>query len=70
LLNSKLPFVDSWQISELHLAVARINWKQKKPLASFFAFIRAVVTRPVLVGRPLRKLLARFQLLRERRAES
>jgi GT2 family glycosyltransferase len=70
LLSSKLPFVDRWQIAELHLAIARINWKQKKLASSLLAFIRAVVIRPVLVGRPLRKLLTHLQLLSDRRAES
>lgn len=62
LLKTDLRFVDRWQISELHLAVARLLWKQKRFTRSFLALVRALLTRPALLGRPIRHWLRRVQL--------
>lgn len=68
-LNSKLPYVERWQIAELHLTVARLHWNQGRFIESFLATIRALLTRPAVVGRPFKQLLSRIRLHRERSAK-
>jgi glycosyltransferase involved in cell wall biosynthesis len=43
-------------IANLWLAAAWLYWKRKEHLNSLFALGRAVMTRPVVVGRPLKQL--------------
>ena len=49
-----------WQMVNLRLIVARIQLRQKKLLSSLMAHDRALLTRPVAAGRPLRLLSDRF----------
>jgi hypothetical protein len=56
-LQSDLEYVERWQIADLHLIVARLYWRQKKFLSSLLAAAYAVVTRPVVAGRPLNSML-------------
>ena len=65
ILQSDLKNVDRWQIADLHLTVARLYWRQKRFLSSLLAAARALVTRPIVVGRPLKPLLRRFRLAGE-----
>jgi glycosyltransferase involved in cell wall biosynthesis len=45
------------QLSDTHLIVARLYWRQRKFLKSLFAATQAVTARPVVAGRPLKLLL-------------
>jgi len=65
MLQSDLKSVERWQIAELHLVVARLYWKERGFLNSLAALARAVVTRPFLVGRPVKRLLRRHPLVGE-----
>ena len=59
-LQSDLEYVERRQIADLHLIVARLYWRQRKYLSSLLAAAHAVVTRPVVAGRPLRPVLRRL----------
>ncbi len=55
--SSDCEHAERWQISELYLFVARLLWKERKFSGSVFAAGRAFITRPIMVGRPLKVLL-------------
>ncbi len=55
-------YVERWQTADLYLAIARLYWREKRYLKSFLAAGRAVTTRPVVLGRPLKPMLARLRL--------
>lgn len=57
MLQSDLQYVERWKIADLHLIVARLYWQQTRMLSSFLAVGRAVMSRPAIVGRPLKPLL-------------
>jgi hypothetical protein len=61
-LHEDWKSVERWQIADLHLTIASIHWKQRKLLKSFIAAGHAVMTRPAVIGRPLRPLLRRLGL--------
>jgi hypothetical protein len=56
--------VESWQIADLYLTVARLHWEQRRFLKSSVAMGRALATRPTIIGRPFKPLLHRFGLAR------
>jgi hypothetical protein len=56
-LQSDLEFVEPWQIADLHLVIARLFWRQRKYLSSLFATGKAIVTRPLVAGRPVKSIL-------------
>jgi hypothetical protein len=62
ILESNLDDVDPWPISEIHLCVAAINWREKRIWKYLVAVVRAILVRPVLVGRPLKLLIHSLKL--------
>jgi len=62
LLHADWKYVERWQIADLYLTIAGLYWRQKKLLKSLFALGRAVATRPMVVGRPLKPMLQRLGL--------
>lgn len=48
---------DRWVLADLRLLVAQLYWKQKNFPESMWALAHAVVTRPIMLGRPLKRLL-------------
>jgi Glycosyl transferase family 2 len=61
-LKSGLQSIERWQTADLLLMVAGLYWRQNRFLSSFLAAARAVATRPIVVGRPLKPLLLRLGL--------
>jgi hypothetical protein len=59
LLQSDRAGVEAWQIADLHLTMAQLYWKQGKPFRAVLAIVRALATRPLVTGRPLKALLRR-----------
>jgi GT2 family glycosyltransferase len=57
LLQSEFQDVERWQIADLHLTVAWLCWKQRRFLKSCLAACHAVMTRPVVLGRPFKSWL-------------
>jgi hypothetical protein len=60
--SSDWKYADRRVVADLRLLVARAHWRQKKWLRSFLTAGHAVMTRPVVIGRPLRPLLRRLRL--------
>jgi hypothetical protein len=56
--------VERRQIADLYLTMAWLYWRQKNFLRCLIAAGRAVVTRPIVAGRPLKPLLHRLGLAR------
>ena len=63
MLQSNLECVERWQIADLRLTVAWLYWHRKRYVQGFFAACHAVVTRPIVAGRPLKPLLQRLGLV-------
>jgi len=53
--------VESKCASDIHILSAKVHWKQKRILPSFFSLARAVHARPKIVGRPLIPFLRRLR---------
>lgn len=62
-VHSDLRYVEKWQIADLYLTISRLHWREKKFWQCGLAASRAVITRPVVVARPLKLLLQRFGLV-------
>jgi len=60
--SSDWKYADRRVVADLRLLVARAHWRQKKWLRSFLTAGHAVMTRPVVIGRPLRPLLRRLRV--------
>lgn len=69
ILKADFEGIERWQISELHLVVARLCWQQNRYRESLIALAKAVLARPRIIGRPLWSLAHRVGLLRDRRTE-
>jgi glycosyltransferase involved in cell wall biosynthesis len=59
--HSDLSGVEPWQIADLQLTIASLYWRLGKYGKSFLSGCRALVTRPIVAGRPLRPLLQRLR---------
>jgi hypothetical protein len=56
-LRTDLDHVERWRIADFHLTAARLYWRQRRPLSGLLSAAQAVLTYPVMVGRPLKPLL-------------
>jgi len=66
--SSDLANAERRLIADLWLVAAGLHWRQKNFFSSLLALTCGVMARPVVVGRPLKRLLERLELLRRRRA--
>jgi hypothetical protein len=57
-----LDQVEPWQASELYLIIAKLCWIDKKFLEFILSVGRAILARPILIGRPLKSLVHRLGL--------
>jgi hypothetical protein len=60
--SSDWKHVDRRAIANMRLKAARVYWKNNRFLQSIFTAGHAVMTRPMLVGRPLKRLFVRPEL--------
>lgn len=56
ILTSKSITVLPWQRADVYLTVAKIHWRRGNVLNAIGAILRAIITRPIIVGRPLKAL--------------
>jgi hypothetical protein len=61
--SSDLELAERRPIADLWLAAAWLHWRQKGFVSSLRAVAHAVMARPVVVGRPLKQLLERLELV-------
>lgn len=59
---SELKHAAAWTIADLRLCAARVYWHKRRFAMSLITAAHAVITRPVLLGRPLKPLISRFRL--------
>ncbi len=59
-LHSDLRYVERRRISDLHLTVAWLYWREKRLSRSVMSAGRAFAVRPQVAGRPLKALLVRL----------
>jgi Glycosyl transferase family 2 len=64
LQTSDWKLAETWQIADLWLTAAQLYWAQEEFLSSILATARAVMVRPVVLGRPVKSLLRRIGLAR------
>ena len=62
-LRCDLGYVERWRVADLRLTVARLRWKQGRPVSSGLSAAHAVLTRPIMLGRPLKLFLRRIGLV-------
>jgi Glycosyl transferase family 2 len=60
ILESNLDHVEPWHVSELHLLVAAIHWREKRIWKCTIAVGQAILARPIVIGRPLKQSLRRL----------
>ena len=63
LLCSDMEHVERWQIADLQLTLAWLYWRQKRIAKALVAGGHAVVTRPAVVGHPLKVWARRLGLV-------
>ena len=56
---------DTWVIAESYLWAARLYWQQRKFARSMSSAVHAVVKRPIILGRPIKRLAPRFSTIFE-----
>jgi hypothetical protein len=59
MLHSDLKYVERWLIADLQLRAARLYWKQRRFGRSLLTGAQAFARRPVMLGRPLKRLFQR-----------
>jgi Uri superfamily endonuclease len=57
MLTSDSVAVLPWQRADLYLTMAKMHWKRGEIPKAIGATLHAIVTRPIIVGRPLKALL-------------
>jgi Glycosyl transferase family 2 len=62
-LESDLEQVERWLIADLQVTAARLYWRQGRRVSGVLSAAQAVLTHPVMVGRPLKPLLRRLGLV-------
>ncbi len=62
ILRSDLRYVDRWRVADFYQTLAKLYWRQHNVMKSAFAMVRAVMARPMMIGRPLKPMLERLGL--------
>lgn len=60
LLHASLEDTESYELANLHLMIAGLRWRERHFLRSAGSVACAVLTRPRIAGRPLKRLLKSF----------
>jgi len=60
--SSEIRYAEMWTIADLRLCAARAHWHKRRFARSALIAVHAVITRPVILGRPLKPLLNRDRL--------
>jgi hypothetical protein len=62
--------VETWVLADLRLWEARLCWRRRRVVRSMISVAQALITRPVLVGRPLASFLRWFYWMLQSRRNS
>jgi len=63
LRSSELKHAEIWTIADLRLCAAKLYWRKKRYARSTLTAVHAVITWPIMLGRPLKPLLSRFSAM-------
>jgi GT2 family glycosyltransferase len=63
LRQPNLRCADKRELAELWITMARCHWRQAEFLHSFIAIVNALRARPLMAGRPFKRLLQRFRVV-------
>jgi glycosyltransferase involved in cell wall biosynthesis len=55
--NTGIKDVERWQVADVYLMIANLLWRQREFFSSFLSAAHAVILRPMVIGRPLKRLL-------------
>jgi|SRR5579875_370067 len=58
-------FAENWIVADMRLLTARLAWRDRKFAISLVRAAQAIITRPKIIGRPLKSILYRFRLMQE-----
>ena len=61
LRSSDLKLVARPEIADLHLLAARLYWHERRYARSMVSASRALIARPIILGRPLKPLMRRLR---------
>jgi len=61
MLRSNFEYIERWQIADLRLLAAHLYWKQRRFAKSCLTVAHVFITRPIIIGRPLKPLLQWFR---------
>ena len=53
-------YIQRWQVADFRLLAAQLDWKNGRFVRSLLAAAHAFVTRPLILGRPFKKLLSKY----------
>lgn len=71
ILRANFEHIEQWQVADLRILAAYLYWKQRRFAMSCFTIAHAFISRPVMLGRPLKPLLQLLRLCnRQQRAFS
>jgi hypothetical protein len=60
LSSTDLQKADTWPLADLHLCAAQVYWRKEAFARSIISTVRAVLTRPIILARPLKPLISWF----------
>jgi len=58
-LEAGVEDVERWQVADVYLTIAKLLWRERQFLGSATSAGHAVLLRPIAMGRPIKRLLAR-----------
>jgi Glycosyl transferase family 2 len=56
-LEAGVEDVERWQVADLHLTIAKLLWRERRFLGSATSAAHAILLRPIVAGRPVKRLL-------------
>lgn len=60
LRSSEIRKAETWAIADLRVCAAEVYWRQREFAKSIITAVHAVITRPIILGRPLKPLVTWF----------
>ncbi|HST79807.1 MAG TPA: glycosyltransferase [Verrucomicrobiae bacterium] len=55
-----LKKIDNWVVADFHLWAARLHWRQRRFIKSVLSGGRALIKRPIILGRPIKLVVTKL----------
>jgi hypothetical protein len=59
--STEFRFAERWVVADWHLVAAQMHWNGHRRVKALGYLIRALITRPVIVGRPFKRYMNRLR---------